>query len=71
MACPEAGDSPNPTLDSDAMVRFSGSAGRSMMGRPSGVFSMNPAQVRKTRACAAFGSSSDKRRAMLPCRTVE
>ncbi len=55
IAWPVAGDRPKPTLDIVASTTLAGAASRSMIGRPSGVFSTTPAQLRMTRTCAARG----------------
>src|SRR5437879_7038415 len=65
IACPEAGDSPNPTLDMVATTTLEGSDRRSKTGRPSGVFSTIPDQLRMTLSRSAPGMSSASRRAML------
>src|SRR5580658_7969513 len=64
-AWPEAGERPKPTLDMVATTRLAGSSRRSSTGRPSGVFSITPAQLRISRRCAAPGISSATRRARL------
>ena len=65
IAWPLAGDRPKPTPDIVATVTLPGFSSRSMIGRPSGVFSITPAQERMTLRCAARGNISATRRARL------
>ena len=65
MARPLAGDRPKPTLDMVATTALPAVGRPSITGRPSGVFSTIPAQLRMTRTCRARGNISPRRLAML------